>query len=180
MKSDLLSKSEYRAFLKGNRRIFAKLYREYCGLIYGIAIRYTVNTHDAQDVLQDTFLKMYEKRDTFDNRYPIGPWLRQIAVNEALMLLRKKKRLIFQNALELEIEKHSNIEVELDLSEMKLKLIKLLHKLPDGYRTVFNLYVIENLTHKEICDHLGISEATSRSQLHKAKKLITKILNKEV
>lgn len=148
-------------------------------MVFGIALRYTRCRDDAQDVLQETFIKAFEKRESFNPEYPIAPWLKKIAINAALQYARKNYKFIlieneekFERAPEDEMTKES-------LSELKRRLLAVLNQLPDGYRVVFNLFVIDNLTHKEIAEYLTITESTSRSQLHKAKKMISRILEKE-
>ncbi len=143
-------------------------------MVLGISMRYLRCLDDANDVTQETFISVYDKYDQYDPEKKFEPWLRRIAVNTALMYIRKNYRYELFDHQVIEDENSQNtVEVSIDLdSDFKLDLIKILQKLPDGYRTVFNLSVFEGLDHKEIAEYLEISESTSRSQLWKARKML--------
>ena len=167
---------QHRDFIKGDQEAFKEVYKNYKAFVFGISLRYTRCNDDAQDVFQETFIKVYEKRESFNPQYPFAPWIRQITVNCALLYIRKNYQLILtDNEDRLESAEESVFEKE-DISFLKKKLLVFLNQLPEGYKVVFNLFVIDNLTHKEIAAYLSISESTSRSQLHKAKKMITKLV----
>jgi RNA polymerase sigma-70 factor (ECF subfamily) len=169
----------HKDFVKGKEYAFRTIYKDYSAMVLGIALRYTRCRDDAQDVLQETFIRAYEKRNTYQPKYPISPWLKKIAINAALQYVKRTYKLTL-----IEQEEHLNQIVEpeteyINIEELKQKLIKILNRLPNGYKVVFNLFVIDNLTHKEIANYLGVSESTSRTQLHKAKKMIAEILEKD-
>lgn len=148
-------------------------------MVLGIALRYTRCRDDAQDVLQETFIRAYEKRATYKTQYPIAPWLKKITINAALQYVKRNYKMTLVEREEKFDQVIETAQNKTDLDELKLKLTRILNQLPDGYRIVFNLFVIDNLTHKEIANYLDISESTSRTQLYKAKKMIGQILEKQ-
>lgn len=151
-----------------------EVYSRYSSKMYGVCLRYLKNEFDAEEVLITSFMKVFEKIDQFENAGSFEGWVRRITVNEALMYLRKNKRIL----QEVEVEKMEHISNN-DLEGLSLEaedLLKLIEKLPPGYNTVFNLYAIEGYTHKEISELLGISENTSKSQLSRARGLLQKLL----
>jgi RNA polymerase sigma-70 factor (ECF subfamily) len=107
---------------------------------------------------------------------PIAPWIKTITIRTALNYIQKNYSIVLIDN-ELKFDKAIfEVENELDKQALMDKLLKILQQLPDGYRTVFNLYTIDNLTHKEIAEYLSISEGTSKSQYFKAKKMIHELL----
>ncbi len=137
--------------------------------------RYIKNREDAEEVLLDGFYKFFKNLNgfTYQGEVSLIAWIKRIMINECLMFLRKKNvfNIVTENAAEdIPLEE----EALNDLSAAEI--FSLLSQLPVGYRTVFNLYVIEGMDHKEIAALLGISDGTSRSQLSKAKSLLQKIL----
>lgn len=151
-----------------------EVYSRYSGKMFGVCLRYLKNEFDAEEVLVISFMKVFEKIDQFESNGSFEGWIRKITVNEALMYLRKTRKLY----LEVEVEQakdfsfHAGNEINLEAED----LMKLIEKLPTGYNTVFNLYAIEGYTHKEIGEMLGISENTSKSQLSRARTLLQKHL----
>ncbi len=134
-------------------------------------MRYTKNEDEAADILQDAFIKIYEKRELFDPQYSIGAWIKRIVMNEAINHYRVNKRFEFIEDESYFEEEEEAIEVveETNLGE---KLKGVIDSLPPGYQVVFKMYVIENLTHKEIAQYLNVSENTSKTQLSKARKML--------
>lgn len=133
-----------------------------------VCMRYAGNPMEAQDMLQEGFIKVFEKLGQFRGDGPLGGWVRRVMVNEALIYLRKNQRHRNIDAINEESD-DAPIEASV-LDEMGAEeLISLIAALPAGYRTVFNLYAVEGYSHKEIADQLGISESTSKTQFHKAK-----------
>lgn len=152
---------------KQNRKAQQALYDKYSPKMFGICKRYLKNIEDAEDVLVDALFKAMTKIDMFKGAGSFEGWIRRIVVNEALMRLRKNHN--FKMTVEISnIEIKSTVTVEDDLAAQDI--LKLLEKLPTGYRTVFNLYVVEGFKHREIAEQLGISINTSKSQLILAKK----------
>ena len=157
-----------------------QLYETFAPKMLGVCMRYMPSVDLAEDVLQDAFIKVFLNINKYKQEAPIEAWIRRIVVNTALNNIRDHLR-----------KRMNDKEIDESFDQLKDEsggfetltmevLLKALQLLPDGYRTVFNLYEIEGYSHKEIGDALHISETTSRSQLAKAKKyLTTKLLNKE-
>ncbi len=161
--------------LKANDRAAqTAVYQAYRTPWYMICLRYCSNKEDALDVLQNALIKIFSKIGQFDEtKGQFKSWSSQIVVNESLQFLRDKRQSIqFEEAelihpLQYADEEDSNI-----LSSEELT--KLIQQLPDGYRTVFNMYVMEGYTHPEIAEYLDIGIGTSKSQLSKARKMLQK------
>jgi RNA polymerase sigma-70 factor (ECF subfamily) len=165
--------------VKGDKAAFDSIYAAYSSGMFGICLRYTRCHDDAQDVLQDSFIKLYQTRERFNPELSIGAWIKTITIRTALNYIKDHYRLILtDNDMKFD-QIISEEEMDCDTQDLKEKLLQTLQKLPDGYRTVFNLYTIDNLTHKEIAEHLNISEGTSKSQYFKAKKMIHQLLESE-
>ena len=164
------------ALKKGNKQMQSDIYAQYAPLFMAISKRYVKSQTDAEDVVIEAFYKIFTKIGGFNNVGSFEGWMKRIVVNESLMFLRKNKN--FNVSIE-----NSNIDVkyELDLDGMLdyQELLKILNLLPVGYRTVFNLYVIEGYKHREIAEELGISINTSKSQLILARKRLQKIIKKK-
>ena len=137
--------------------------------------RYIKNEEDAEELLLDGFYKFFKKISSFNYQgdAPLYVWMKKIMINECLMFLRKKN--VFNIVTEAEVDDVSLQEDALNNLSAD-EIFKMIVQLPVGYRTVFNLYVIEGMTHVEIASLLGIAEGTSKSQLSKAKILLQKLL----
>ena len=168
-----------RKFIRGNKGAFDTIYKDYSNAMYSICLRYTRNTDEAADILQDAFIKIYDKRKSFNPEYELGSWIKRIVINTAIDHYNKNKKMVLvedDTYFETEVE----IEVELESTEdIKENLLKTLKLLPKGYRAVFNLYVLDNLTHQEISDYLNISINTSKSQLSRARKMLKTLLEEK-
>ncbi len=158
---------------RGDRLAQNMLYKRFAPKMFGVCKRYVRSREDAQDVLVEGFFKVYDNIEKFRGAGSFEGWIRRIVVNQALMFLRKKHN--FQLTVEV-----SNIEVQTGISiedELAAEdILNLLNKLPVGYRTVFNLYVVEGYKHREIADIMGISINTSKSQLILAKKRLRTLI----
>ena len=139
-------------------------YNLYAGIFMTVCSRYIADSDDAKDVLQDAFIKIFTKINSFEYRGSgsLLAWSKQVVVMEALGFLRNKKTIPEQ-------DDKSDLTVE-DIPEEKL--LQMIQSLPDGYRVVFNLYVLENKSHKEIGEILGIRAKSSASQLSRAKSIL--------
>jgi len=156
--------------LKQHRHCQAEFFHRFAGKMMTVARRYTRNNAEAEDVLQDAFIKVFSKLDTFNFSGSLEGWIRRIVVNTALKNIKKKS---FSNELYLDTIDIGQIIEPTAISDLnEEQLIKMIRKLPAGYSTVFNLYVIEGYSHKEIAKELCIQESTSRSQLLKARKML--------
>ncbi len=155
-----------------------QLFEEYGKLWFNVAYRYLRNTTEAEDVTADAFVKVLTNlsKVSFANIEKFEAWARRIVVNEALMLLRRRGS--FHLVSEAEAENIASDEDVLANYAAK-EIAELVRSLPEGYKVVFNLYVVEGYNHKEIGALLGINEGTSKSQLSKAKALLKKKLNQQ-
>jgi RNA polymerase sigma factor (sigma-70 family) len=158
-------------FIRGDKRAFDWIYSNYAKGMFAICLRYTKNGDEAADILQEAFIKVYEKRSLFNPDFEIGPWVKRIVINQAINHFRINKRFELVEDESYFEEAEESIEIE-DLQAVKDVLMQVLWELPEGYRTVFNMYVVDNLTHQEIAEYLGISANTSKTQLLKARKMI--------
>jgi len=162
--------------LEGDRRMQEELYRRFSPRMYGVCLRYAGNTAEAEDILQEGFIKVYKKLSSYRREGSFEGWIRRIFVNTAIEHFRRKT---YQQPI---TEQHENtvegkfLSVLDDLAEKDI--MKLIQELSPGYRTVFNLYVVEGYTHKEIGDLLNISEGTSKSQLSRAKVVLQDLVKK--
>lgn len=161
---------------RGDDEAMRAVYSSYVRYLSAVCARYIPNDEDVKDVLQESFLRIFDGIGSFEYRGKgsLKGWLTKITVNEALKFIRRNDKIEF-----VDISSHQDIqpEEEPDIDSVPSSVIfRLIRELPDGYRTIFNLYVIENRSHKEIAALLGIKESTSASQLHRAKSLLaTKI-----
>jgi RNA polymerase sigma-70 factor (ECF subfamily) len=161
-----------RKFIRGNKKAFDTIYNGFSNAMYSICLRYTKNTDEAADILQDAFIKIYENRKKFKPEFELASWIKRIVINTAIDHYNKNKKLILiEDDSYFEIESEDDINTE-SIEDIKTNLIKVLQNLPEGYRTIFNLYVIDNLTHQEISQFLNISINTSKSQLSRARKML--------
>ncbi len=175
----ILSSNELEKLLlackKGHYRARTKVYKLYSPILLGICLRYTRNKQEAEDVLHEAFIKIYTKIDQA-GKGSFEAWMKQIARNEALQFIRKRASLNSKHEMyEQDAITDENSVENLDFSNISAKIIlELIQHLPDGYRLVFNLYVFEEKTHKEIANILDISEGTSKSQYARAKRKLQK------
>ncbi|AFM04901.1 RNA polymerase sigma factor, sigma-70 family [Bernardetia litoralis DSM 6794] len=169
-----LSESELiEACKKGSSKAQKQLYEQHSSKMFGVALRYVGNHHEAEDVLVTAFMKVFEHLDSFKSEGSFEGWIRRIVSNEALGLIRKRKK-VFMEEIENADYKGKNNPASTTLETNDL--LALVKQLPDGYRTVFNMYAIEGFSHKEIAEKMGISENTSKSQLSRARALLKKWL----
>lgn len=162
---------------KGDAQAQEKLYAQFSRQMYVICLRYTSSQLEAEDVLQESFIKVFEKVDQFKGQSTIGGWIKKIVVNTALNSQRSKLYMFPMTDVE-ELTSHS--EEELTLSGFHLEeLLGMIRSLPEGCQIIFNLYAIEGYSHKEIGEQLNISEGTSKSQYSRAKILLKNMINQE-
>lgn len=174
-----LTAIELKDFINGKKAAFDKVYAVFSPFMYGTCLRYSRCADDAQDILQETFIKVFKNRSQYDHKIPMAAWLKTITIRTALNYIRDRYRYQLKEN-DTYFDEAISEEEPTDLSEVRReKLLHTLQQLPDGYRMVFNLYVIDNLTHKEIADYLSISEGTSKSQYSKAKKMLRDLLQNE-
>ena len=148
-----------------------ELYDHFAETMLGVCYRYTKSIADAEDVLQDGFVKVYKNLRQFKHEGELGGWIRRIMVTTSLNFLKKKSR--YRHEFSFEDEKlHPVIDDNPELKITGKELANLIRQLPVGYQTIFNLYAIEGYSHQEIGLMLGINEGTSRSQYSRARNLL--------
>ena len=151
-----------------------ELYERFASKMYGVCLRYAGNAEEAEDILQDGFIKVFNKIDSYRGEGSFEGWVRRIFVNTAIEHFRK--RIYLQPITETE---ENSIEGKYPsaLDDMAEKdIIQVVQQLSPGYRTVFNMYVVEGYTHRQISEALGISEGTSKSQLSRAKQILQELV----
>lgn len=167
---------------KRNRKALEELHNRYAPSLLGLSFRYCGNRSDAEDVLHDAFIKILSGIDAFIERpgNSFEGWLKRITINTALNFIRSKSRANFLVDLNTSLEEPQEEQVADDplfkLGEFLTKdmILQMICELPDGYRTVFNLYVFEEYSHKEIATELNFTENTSKTQLFKARAFLRK------
>ena len=172
---NLLDSDLIKGCISGDRRMQELLYKKFSPKMYAICLRYAGNTDDAQDLLQEGFIKVFKNLEKFRNEGSFEGWMRRVFVNTSIEHFRRKVNLNSITENEEKGIEDSTWNVLDSLAEKDI--IELIQELSPGYRTVFNLYVVEGYSHKEIGDMLGISEGTSKSQLARAKMILQKKVN---
>ena len=166
--------------LQGDTLGYKELYVRYSKAMYNTCLRMLNNVAEAEDVLQESFIEAFKNLERFEHRTSFGGWLKQICINRSINQLKKRKidwvdierTAVYDHADEKEIdEMETNMQVE--------SVKKAIMKLPDGYRTVLNLYLMEGYDHEEISEILQVAESTTRSQYMRAKQKLLQLL-KEV
>lgn len=155
--------------IKGDDPSKKLLYDQFAPLAYAICLRYADQPENARDALQEGFIKVFTHLKDFKGEGSFEGWVRRIFVNVSLEHCRKRGRLVFSedgNVVEEDVGFSPEAYQRIDFKE----LLKVISALPEGYRMVFNLYVLEGWSHKEIANELGISESTSKTQLFKARR----------
>jgi len=160
--------------IRGRRECTGALYSYFSPKMFGICLRYANDYHSAEDILQEGFIKVFHNIDRFRSEGSFEGWMKRIFINTAIEYYRKQNN--HNGHAELEMVAMQHIP-ETALENLATQdLLKLIQRLSPGYRTVFNLYVIEGYSHKEVAKMLGISEGTSKSQLARAKGLLKKMV----
>lgn len=164
------------ALKRGESRAHKVVYERYAGKMLAVCTRYCANRDDAEEVMLDGFMRVFEKIDQFREDGSFEGWIRRIMVTESLMFLRKTKQWRQEIAID-EVAEETDYSWA-DAAVNENDLLRLVNQLPDGYRTIFNLYAIEGYAHAEIAEMLNISEGTSKSQLSRARMLLQANLKK--
>jgi len=174
-----------KACMDGNSKAQSLLYEKHSRQMMALCLRYGRDYEEAQDMFQDGFIKVFNKLDKYDGKGPLGAWIRRTIANNALDHLRKVKReqkniFLFEVDMKAESEAETQPMEEDDPLLSADKLTELIGQMPEGYKTVFNLYAVEEYTHKEIAEQLGITESTSKTQYRKAKAYMRKLISNEI
>lgn len=162
----------------GDRGAQFELYKLYSRAMYNICLRMVKNEMDAEDLLQNSFVDVFTKLHTFRYQSSVGAWIKRIVVNNCINFLKRRK--VYLEELQ---DHHRDVKAEMSEDEnygLSVESVnRALMQLPDGYRVVFSLYMLEGYDHKEIAGILDITEATSKSQYSRAKRKLREILQSE-
>jgi RNA polymerase sigma factor (sigma-70 family) len=163
---------------KGESKAQLEVYKRYYKAMYNVALRILNNAEDAEDVMQESFLNAFQKIDSWRGEVSFGAWLKKIVINRSLDAIRTRKALISLDTIP-ELVDDSEEEF-LNYRELRPEMIvESIASLPDGYRVILSLYLIEGYDHEEISEILHITNATSRTQYHRAKKQLVEKLKEK-
>ena len=183
---DLSDEKDVRELVKGcaeGRRSYQQLlYKSMYGKMMAVCYRYTSRPSDAKDLFQDGFIKVFNKIEKFDFKGSLEGWVRRIMVNNAIDYYRKNKNKFAISETLVNAENIPDNESDEGIFEgiTSAELLELVQELTPVYRTVFNLFVLDDFSHAEIAEELGVSEGTSKSNLSKAKKNLKKLILEKV
>ncbi|MBS1669257.1 MAG: RNA polymerase sigma factor [Bacteroidetes bacterium] len=164
--------------LKGKSAAQRELYAHFAGTMLGVCYRYTKSMADAEDVLQDGFIKVFKNLNQFKGTGELGAWIRRIMVNTAINYLKSQPR--YQTELSYADSSLHPVSDESPEILMNAKeLAELIRQLPTGYQTIFNMHAVEGYSHVEIGNIMGINEGTSRSQYARARALLISWITKK-
>ncbi len=171
--------------IKEDRKSQKLLYEHFYGKMVAVCMRYATDYNEAQDILHEGFIKVFAKLKSFKNEGSFEGWIRRIIVNSAIDHIRTKKKLTFdseEKSIIDNIKDEDEVLIEQEhLVKIKAELIiELIQELSPAYKTVFNLYVLEGYSHKQVASSLGISEGTSKSNLAKAKKKLRELFEENL
>ncbi len=164
--------------MRNKRQAQRELYDRFCYKLKGIALRYAPDEDEANDIVQESFIRAFDQLKNYEEQGNLGGWLHRITVNTALQQYRKQQtRKVHTEAA---VAEQEGVSVNESIATMEMEsLLQKIQSLPHGFRVVFNLYAIEGYTHKEIGEMLGISDGTSKSQYARAKKQLQQMILEE-
>lgn len=152
---------------RGERKAQESLYRAVATKMFNICLRYAGSEVEAEDILQNGFIKVFQSVSSFRGEGSFEGWIRRIFVNTAIETIRKNKQMQYAVSVDQVFEEE---QPTFDMDGLEVRdLLRIIQQLPDGYRMIFNMYAIEGYSHKEIADALNISEGASKSQLSRAR-----------
>ena len=154
--------------VESNRQAQQKIYTRFSAKMLGVCRQYVKDIHQAEDIMITAFMKVFTGLKNFQQKGSFEGWIRRIMVNECISFIRVHKKIKYIDDEDYFEESFNNIESQFSIDDMQF----LIDSLPDGYKMVFNLYVIEGFKHHEIASMLGINEGTSKSQLSHARKML--------
>lgn len=158
-----------------NRTAQEELYRKYSGILFGMCLKYSRNSTEAEDNLHDSFMIIYDKIGQYNHKGSFEGWMKRITVNTVLQKYRRERHLDV-------VTENMGVEVEVETESSTISLSRLLgyiQELPNKYRLTFNLYVLDGYSHKKISDMLGTSTGTSKSNLARARMILKEKIEKE-
>lgn len=164
---------------QGDRDAYYKLYRLYSKSMYNVGYRIVNNSEEAEDVLQDAFISAFNNLERYRGDSTFGAWLKRIVINKAINYLNKKKPERMPDDERWDVREEEVVD-ELEGFPFTVEKVRAaIEALPDGYRSVLSLYLVEGYDHGEIAEILGITESTSKSQFNRAKKKLKELLEGE-
>jgi len=162
---------------EGKRSAQKQLYEKYASVMLAICLRYSKNRDEAEDLIQEGFLKIFQNINTFRNHGSFEGWIKRIMINHALNHYKKNRKIPFTEDIE-DINETDILSYDEEVENIEPvspeTLLAMIQSLPEGYRMVFNLYVFEEYSHKEIAETMNFSENTSKTQLMKARRQLQK------
>jgi RNA polymerase sigma-70 factor, ECF subfamily len=153
---------------ENNRQAQQMIYSKYAPKMLGVCRQYIKDLHQAEDLMITAFMKVFTHLKNFEHKGSFEGWIRRIIVNECISAIRAQKKVSFLEDEYYKEESFNNIESNFSVDDIQF----LIDSLPEGYKMIFNLFAIEGYKHQEIATMLGISESTSKSQLHHARKML--------
>lgn len=163
---------------ENNRHAQLKLYRQYCDAMYQVAMRFLKNADDAEDVLQEAFIKAFQKLDQFSGEVTFGAWLKRIVINKCLDHIKSKKYehiTLNEERIGIADEEDWSVDDGISLQEVK----EAMANLPDKYGNVLQMYLVEGLDHGEISHVLGLTETTCRTRLLRGRGMLKELLKRQ-
>ena len=146
-----------------------ELYKKFSGILFSVCLKYSRNYHEAEDNLQDAFITILSRIEQFKEKGSFEGWMKRITVNTVLQKYRKQQVYSLSNEEQIE----EDVEIEIEVSTIPLDfLLKIVQELPDRYRLVFTMYVLDGYPHKEIAEEMGITIGTSKSNLARARNIL--------
>lgn len=162
---------------RGNEKAYRQLVEQYAPMLKGVCVRYMKDTTLADDILQETFIRIFQNIHQYTGDGAFGGWLRKIAVTTALKALRKNT--LPTEELDLKLNGHDSGEIDQEVRFNVEEIIQTINTLPEHYRHVFNLYIVEGYSHAEIAALLEINESTSRARLTRAREMVRALFTKK-
>ena len=169
--------------IRGDRMAQKALYQQYKNKMFVLCLRYANSREDAEDILQEGFIKVFRDLHQYKGMGSFEGWIRKVVLNAALQYIRRQKQLNLQITSDFDHWENiltTDTEDEPFDRELVKKILHLMQKMPIGFRTVLNLYVMEGYSHQQIADELGISVGTSKSQLNRAKAFLRELVEKTI
>jgi len=183
-KTDTLYKNIHQDIIdrckSGEQKAQFQLYKLYYKAMYNASFRIVNDEMEAEDIMQEAFLKAFDKLDTYSGKVSFGAWLKRIVINHSLDYVKKKRPDITPIDRETHSVKEEKEEEDVDLTEQIEEIKEAINQLADGYRIVLSLYLLEGYDHDEIGEILNISSSTSRSQFTRAKSKLKEQLSKKI
>jgi len=161
---------------RGQPRAQREVYRRFSSMLFAVSLRYTNSREDAEDVLQDAWVKIYRHLNSFSRNHSFEGWLRRIVVNTAITHYRRQLKHAYHADIDEVHATPADLEAFKELDYTREELDHAIAQLPTGYGTVFKMYVIDGFRHKEIAEMLQIDINTSKSQLSRARKYLQDVL----